>query len=391
MEPRVSKEASVYFIVFLFLILSFLIVEKILHDQRSKRIPIRIHINGTRGKSSVVRLIAQALREAGVPAMAKMTGTTPTLIYPDGHEEVIRRRGPSRIQEQMTFIKQASQLGVQAVIVECMAIEPQLQLLSEVGMIQSTIGVITNVRHDHLELMGRSLDDIAESLSLTIPRNGILVTAEKRYFKFFGFQAKKRNTETFLVEDVGASAREGRKEAPALEENRLIAEKVISLLGVPCGKLSGRHGVKDFDVIRVRHRDRTIHFVDAFSANDVDSTRMIQQRLVSEKYCPKPFVAILNNRSDRPLRTVSFLSFLSSEPFYDFIFLCGEMTHFSKRRLRREDKGDRVRILKGKLPEEVLEEICEKMVDSEFTLVGIGNYQGPGEKLSRFVSPRPLQ
>jgi hypothetical protein len=36
-------------------------------------IPVRIHVNGIRGKSSVTRLIAAALREAGIRTVAKTT------------------------------------------------------------------------------------------------------------------------------------------------------------------------------------------------------------------------------------------------------------------------------------------------------------------------------
>src|SRR5512136_871056 len=97
--------------------------------RRLKGIPIRIHVNGTRGKSSVVRLIAAALREAGIRTLAKTTGTLPTLIHPDGREEAIRRRGPSRIQEQIGFIKKAARMRVEAVVVECMALDPSLQFI----------------------------------------------------------------------------------------------------------------------------------------------------------------------------------------------------------------------------------------------------------------------
>ena len=51
------------------------LAEIIIHRRRLGRIPTRIHVSGTRGKSSVTRLVAAALREAGVPTAAKTTGT----------------------------------------------------------------------------------------------------------------------------------------------------------------------------------------------------------------------------------------------------------------------------------------------------------------------------
>ena len=189
-----------YFLLVLLIVISYLVVEKIFHDRRVKRIPIRIHVNGTRGKSSVVRLIAEVLRRAGITTLAKVTGTEPTLVYPDGHEERIKRRGPSRIQEQVWLIKRAARLSVEAIVVECMAIEPRLQFASEVNMLKSTIGVITNVRPDHFEVMGETLDDIADSLSESIPFHGALVTGDARYFPLFQKECKKRNTKAYLTE-----------------------------------------------------------------------------------------------------------------------------------------------------------------------------------------------
>ena len=45
------------------------------HARNVARIPIRVHVNGTRGKSSVTRLIAAGLRAGGVRTFAKTTGT----------------------------------------------------------------------------------------------------------------------------------------------------------------------------------------------------------------------------------------------------------------------------------------------------------------------------
>ncbi|HEY1783916.1 MAG TPA: poly-gamma-glutamate synthase PgsB, partial [Pirellulales bacterium] len=48
-------------------------IERHLHRRRLDRIRIRIHVNGTRGKSSVTRLIAAGLRGAGLVTCAKTT------------------------------------------------------------------------------------------------------------------------------------------------------------------------------------------------------------------------------------------------------------------------------------------------------------------------------
>ena len=290
-----------HFVLVLLIIIVYLGIEKILHERRLKRIPIRIHVNGTRGKSSVVRLIAEALRKAGVRTLAKTTGTNPKLIYPDGHEEMIQRRGPSRIQEQVRFIKKAAQMKVEAVVVECMAIEPQLQFASERRMIQSTLGVITNVRPDHLEVMGEDLDDIAESLSQSVPLNGNLVTGDRRYFTFFKEKATGMKTKAYLAEEVETEARENEKGSMIHQDNLAIVRKVCSLIDrIPASLAQSLieevQAKSRARAVKARFHDTTIHFVDAFSANDTESTRRIQSQILGKNHCPRPFIALLNNR-----------------------------------------------------------------------------------------------
>ena len=59
-----------------------------------------------------------------------------------------------------------------------MAVNPQYQWVSEHKIVQSTLGVITNIRPDHLDEMGSSNEQIALSLSNTIPFNSKVITAE---------------------------------------------------------------------------------------------------------------------------------------------------------------------------------------------------------------------
>src|SRR6516165_3426747 len=81
------------------------------HRRNLRAVPVRIHVAGTRGKSTTTRLIAAGLRAGGLRVAAKITGTAPRLIGPDGSEAPWRRRGPAAVREQMRFLAQAARLG----------------------------------------------------------------------------------------------------------------------------------------------------------------------------------------------------------------------------------------------------------------------------------------
>ena len=136
--------------VVLLVVLSILIflglIEAILHNKAISKIPIRIHINGTRGKSSVTRLIAAGLRNGGIKTFAKTTGSSPRFIDDDGNDHVIQRFRPASIGEQIRMIGKFSRQSPDAIVMECMAVQPQYQWVSEHKILQSNYGVLTNVR-----------------------------------------------------------------------------------------------------------------------------------------------------------------------------------------------------------------------------------------------------
>ena len=51
-----------------------------------------IYVNGTRGKSTVTRMIAAGLTAGGQRVLCKTTGTLPIAIHPDGRQELIERK-----------------------------------------------------------------------------------------------------------------------------------------------------------------------------------------------------------------------------------------------------------------------------------------------------------
>ena len=135
-------------------------------------------MNGTRGKSSVTRLVAAGLREGGLKTFAKTTGTAPRVIDSEEKDRIIHRLRLPSIGEQVKLLNYFSKQQPDAVVIECMAVQPQYQWIAEHQMVKSHIGVITNVRPDHLDEMGPTEEDVARSLCNTVPVNSILITGE---------------------------------------------------------------------------------------------------------------------------------------------------------------------------------------------------------------------
>ncbi|HHH10625.1 MAG TPA: poly-gamma-glutamate synthase PgsB, partial [Sorangium sp.] len=95
-----------------------------IHQRRLRSIGTRIHVNGTRGKSSVTRLIAAGLRRGNMQTCAKTTGTLARFIAPDGRELPLYRPRGANIIEQRRVVSLAAQLGAEALVLECMALQP---------------------------------------------------------------------------------------------------------------------------------------------------------------------------------------------------------------------------------------------------------------------------
>ena len=111
----------------------------------------------------------------------------------------------------------------------------------------------------------------------------------------------------------------------------------------------------------------------------------IGEALLKSDSCPRPFIALLNNRNDRPLRMRSFTSYLSGTRAYDFIALVGDNAWLAERRLRKGGRTGGVFALHARSADEVLEEIGRRAGVSRFTVVGMGNYRGIGEGMRRLL------
>lgn len=279
------------------------------HQYSLNSIPLRIHVNGTRGKSSVTRLVAAGLRAGGVRTFAKTTGTAPRVIDADGKDRIIHRLRLPSIGEQVRLLRYFAGEKPDAVVMECMAVQPQYQWIAEHQMVKSHIGVITNVRPDHLEEMGPTEDDVAYSLSNTIPIGGIFITGEDQKPELLK-SISKQNKSKFIRSDETSITKKELESFSYLEHpsNIAVALDVCKQAGVERGiALAGMHKVQpDVGALIVwilSSGEKIFKFINGMAANDPVSTLQIW-KVISDRYSSdKESCVFFNSRDDRPVRT----------------------------------------------------------------------------------------
>ena len=262
------------------------IVEYRLHLARLRKIPVRVLVNGTRGKSTVTRLIAAGLRAGGVRVCAKTTGSAARLILPDGMETPLRERGLAKgrvsIMEHRAFVRRARAEEAEAVVAECMAIQPETIRVLETRLAHSTIGVITNVRLDHMDTMGPDLESVAEALSESVPARGRLFVGaddmDEPVKEIFRRAAAQRGAELhFVVTGADTQALCGKFAYPVFAQNLALAREVCGACGVEGevalrGMMGATADPGVLASVQVECEERTVRVINAFAANDVRST-----------------------------------------------------------------------------------------------------------------------
>lgn len=329
-----------------------LIIEVILHNRMIKTIPLRISVTGTRGKTSVVRLVASIMRESGMQVLAKTTGTEAKYILPDGNEEIVKRRGLTNILEQKSLIKKAHRLKANCLVTEIMSIHPENHWLESQKLIKPHYTILTNVWPDHLDVVGKEnmsqlyLNDIHPNSTLILHAedfsDDLEEETQKAGVKVVLSNAKDNNDQNHVLAETFAN------------ELNIAPDQIIRGLNnceMDRGKLAGYEFKSD---------NKRIIFINSFAANDPISSSIIIDKVVSELDLHNPkIIGLLSLRMDRGERSQQWLDYLKAEgkDSFDKLFYIGTHGRSLERKL---SSGEWLR--KGN-PEEISKKIiagCEK-------------------------------
>ncbi len=277
------------------LLIALGIAQNCLHRRALSKIPLRILVNGTRGKTTVVRMIASTLSAAGMKTYAKTTGSQARRIFPDGSEREYRKKRPANILEQLPFVRLAAKGGAQAIVVECMALRPENQCLMADKLVKPHYVVMTNVFVDHVEEIGRTEEETVQVLAGSIPEGAAVIAHDESFRPYAG--------RLIVPSEAPGMEAFARCAFPVHEKNVQLVLALAEELGIARetavrGILQTKPDIGMYAGFRVGR----CRVVNAFAANDPESF------LTALNDCARqgPYQLLFNHRADRGYRLKAF-------------------------------------------------------------------------------------
>ena len=257
-----------------------------------------ILVTGTRGKSTLVRLLHRSFLACGLRCHARITGVIPRLLGPDGGETPILRIGGGHVSEMRWWLKSLP-ADAGTVILENSAVALELQPLAGKWLRPKAVA-ITNLLADHFEAWGPTARHAARALLAGIPDKTTVIAPE----------------ELLARDDVKAVLKAGGCRAVAAVPpagppftgisgcNLALALTVCDHFGLDREKAQkAMRGLEadlaDFRVISLNGAELAF----GFSANDPESTLSLFHSL---GWPPDQTDLLYNHRRDRPARLKEF-------------------------------------------------------------------------------------
>ena len=223
-----------------------------------------VHITGTNGKGSVSHMIASILQEAGyktglytsphlkdyrerIRVNGKMISEEEVVFFVEKNRDILSKINPSffEMSVAMAYDYFAS-CGVDVAVVE-VGLGGRLD---STNIITPILSVITNIGHDHMDLLGDTLEKVAAEKAGIIKDDIPAIVGEKQDTTDYVFIGKAARTysELFFAEDYYKCILEEPDHVSEYREFNLIqTDKPVRLYGkIPLG---GDYQVKNLPVV----------------------------------------------------------------------------------------------------------------------------------------------
>jgi len=365
--------------------LLYLVYERIALDRLRRQVPLVITVTGTRGKSTVVRLLASVLRASGRKVLAKTTGSQAQYVLPDGTIHDVPRRGMVSILEQKSTLRKAATLGVDCLVVEVMSVHPPNHIVESQKILKPDAVLLTNVRRDHTDAMGETEEEIARVLGFDLSP-GANIFLPREYEASMRLAAPSESEVHFHTSAPGAasslSVKRERFGQAVLSSNYDLVATAARKMGIPDEVIARGinqtvYDIGEFRIWTYSVGGKEILAVNAFAANDPVSTRQLLDSTRSAlSGVAASFVGLLNLRSDRADRTIQWLDSLQNEavPQFERLFVVGGHARALARKIKNAS------VLKSDDPQNIMLSVGSQVKD-QTVVFGFGNIGEIGARL----------
>lgn len=344
----------------------------------------RVLVEGMRGKTRLVKLIAEHIHARGHSVLGKTTGREPEYFY-NGEYHAINRKHKKRFFLDEENVRLISEYPAEYYVAENQAI--YRHTMRHVHRIwRPTISVIPNIRYEHMEGMGDSILEIAESFALNFRGVDYVLWGDPNNTEVGDYLTEflKEKAEKVGAEFVDARPPKKERRIPMMEQVYLtdVAMKVMGLR-----RLSQKEWERIVNDIKKELEPELsklgVYWYDASKVNDPDSFRLVYEYLKSRTDRPIYILAYL--RKDRVDRTYAFkeeFRRLAEDESVVKIWVAGHYTKVPLRIINSVERG------KGeKLAEDRIEEALAEVRRNEGLLLlavnGVCEYMNKVRELLR--------
>lgn len=365
----------------------YLLIEKILYSKKLNKIPLRISVSGTRGKTSIVRTLASVFRSNDIKVLAKTIGSEAKYILPNGKEELIKRRGMTNILEQKKLIDKAVKLKVDCIITEIMSIHPEYHFIETHKLIKPELTIISNFRADHINVAGKSIVEISKLFINDIYPSSKILIHENEINKYIIAGINKNKSELITgKKDVAKGLK-----LSTVVLNQHISENLdlvfsaskyfgINNKTITKGITNTRLDIGKLEIYKFEAENKKVYFVNSFAANDPYSTNQLIKKTIKIINLDFPkIIGLMSLRSDRGERSQQWLEYLTKNgtDYFNHIFLTGSHSKILNRKIQASE------IIKSKNPEHITNHIISES-DTDSIIFGIANINGLGKSLVNY-------